>query len=111
MSSIFVTGVGLIDTDASHSLILKAGSNLTADRIVTITTGDAARILTLAGDATISGTNTGDQDLSTYLTAAAALTDNAIVRGDGGVRGVQTGGTTPVSGVGRVIQGSGRVSL
>ncbi len=56
--------VQLDDTDASHQLVLTPGSNLTADRVLTITTGDAARTLTMAGDATISGTNTGDQTIT-----------------------------------------------
>lgn len=58
------TGLHLLDTDASHDLILKPGSNLTADRTLTITTGDADRTLTLSGNATISGTNTGDQTIT-----------------------------------------------
>lgn len=55
------TGLHILDTDASHDLILKHGSNLTADRTLTITTGDSDRTLTLSGNADISGTNTGDQ--------------------------------------------------
>lgn len=34
------TGLHLLDTDASHDLILKPGSNVTADRTLTLTTGD-----------------------------------------------------------------------
>jgi len=50
------TGLHLLDTDASHDLIVAPGSNLTADRTLTITTGDADRTLTLSGDVTLSGT-------------------------------------------------------
>jgi hypothetical protein len=61
-------GVQIDDTDATHQLILTPGSNLTADRVLTITTGDAARTLTFTADATIggttSGTNTGDQTIT-----------------------------------------------
>lgn len=57
-------GLHLLDTDASHDLIVSPGSNLTADRTLTITTGDADRELTLSGDATISGSNTGDQTIT-----------------------------------------------
>ncbi len=57
------TGLSVLDTDASHSLTLKPGSNLSAARTLTITTGDADRTLTLSGNATISGTNTGDQTI------------------------------------------------
>lgn len=58
------TGLHILDTNASHDLILAPGSNLTADRTLTINTGDSNRALTLAGDATISGTNTGDQTIT-----------------------------------------------
>ena len=39
-------GLHILDTNASHDLIIKAGSDLTADRIFSIITGDAARSLT-----------------------------------------------------------------
>lgn len=52
-------GLHLLDTDASHDLIVKPGSNLSADRTLTVTTGDSDRTLTLTGDASISGTHTG----------------------------------------------------
>ena len=35
------TGLHLLDTNASHDLIIKPGSDLTADKTLTITTGDA----------------------------------------------------------------------
>lgn len=54
------TGLKVKDTDASHGLSIVPGSNLTADRALTVTTGDADRTLTMSGNATISGTNTGD---------------------------------------------------
>jgi len=44
----------ILDTNATHDLIIKPGSNLTADRIFTIITGDAARSLTLSGNPTLS---------------------------------------------------------
>lgn len=46
-------GLHLLDTNASHDLVISPGSDLTADRILTITTGDAARTLTLSGNATL----------------------------------------------------------
>lgn len=63
------TGLHVLDTDASHDLILKPGSNLTVDRTLTLTTGDADRTLTISGDTTLSGgthsgTNTGDQTIT-----------------------------------------------
>jgi len=43
----------LDDTNASHQLIITPGSDLAADRVLTLTTGDAARTLTLNGNATL----------------------------------------------------------
>lgn len=58
------TGFSIQDTNASHSLIISPGSDLSANRTFTITTGDADRTLTMSGNATISGTNTGDQTIT-----------------------------------------------
>lgn len=59
------TGLKLRDTDASHGLTVVPGSNLSADRTFTLTTGDASRTLDIsAGNVTIS-------------TAGAALIDDA----------------------------------
>jgi hypothetical protein len=57
-------GLRILDTDASHDLVIKAGSDLSADRILTLSTGNANRELTLTGNATVSGTNTGDQTIT-----------------------------------------------
>jgi len=43
-------GLHIIDTNATHDLIIKAGSNLTADRILSFITGDVARTITLTGN-------------------------------------------------------------
>lgn len=64
-----IAGLHILDTDASHDLIISPGSNLTADHTLTFTTGDADRTLTLGGNATLnggthSGTNTGDQTIT-----------------------------------------------
>jgi hypothetical protein len=53
------TGLHILDTNASHDLIIAPGSDLTADRTLTVTTGDANRTLTLSGNATLN------QDVST----------------------------------------------
>lgn len=63
------TGLHLLDTNASHDLIIAPGSDLTADHTLTITTGDADRTLTInasttLGGGTHSGTNTGDQTIT-----------------------------------------------
>lgn len=59
------SGIKILDTNASHTLGLVVGSNLTADRTLTFTTGDADRTLDIsAGSVTISA-------------AGAALIDDA----------------------------------
>lgn len=60
-----LSGFHLLDTNATHDLILNPGTDLTADRTLTITTGDANRTLDMTGgNATVSGTNTGDQTIT-----------------------------------------------
>jgi hypothetical protein len=71
------TGLHLLDTNASHDLIVAPGSNLTADRTLTVTTGDT--------DITVNLTDPGadrllfwDETASTWrdLTLAAGLVIN-----------------------------------
>jgi len=47
------SGLHVLDTNASHDLIFTPGSDLTADRALTFTTGDAARVITLSGNPTL----------------------------------------------------------
>ncbi len=72
------TGLHILDTNASHDLIVKPGTDLSADRTLTITTDDADQTLTITGSPSLSGTNTGDQTLAGLgggaLTKAAAAT-------------------------------------
>jgi len=75
------TGLHILDSDASHDLIVKPGSNLTADRELTVTTGDAARTLDIsAADVTIT-------------TAGAALLDDANAAAQRTTLGVDAAGT------------------
>lgn len=64
------TGFKIKDTNASHGLIIAPGSDLTADRTLTLTTGDAARTLTLSANLTVSSA-------TTISSAGAALIDDA----------------------------------
>jgi hypothetical protein len=64
--------VQIDDTNASHQLIITPGSDLAADRVLTITTGDAARTLTLGDDVNLSDADKGD------VTVSADFTDFAI---------------------------------
>lgn len=48
------TGLHLLDTDDSHDLIIAPGSDLGADRTLTLITGDADRTITLTGNPTLN---------------------------------------------------------
>lgn len=92
------TGLHILDTDASHDLTIKPGSNLTADRILTLTTGDAARKLSLLGNLFVESLSRLNQDLTTDAEptfAGALLTDNlTLPKTSGkGIR-VDTGAST-----------------
>lgn len=116
----------LEDSDASHYLTITTTSNLTAARTLTLVPGDAARTLTISGDATISQdySSTGNPQFATIELGAATDTTlarsgagdmtiegNAVYRvggtdvaiSDGGT-GTSTGAMTLVSGAARTIQ-------
>lgn len=59
------TGLHILDTNASHDLILAPGSNITADRTLTLTTGDANRTLDLGANLTVEAASVVNQDLTT----------------------------------------------
>lgn len=58
------TGLHILDTNATHDLIIAPGSNLTADRTLTLTTGDANRAVSLSGDVTLGGTVSVSKNLT-----------------------------------------------
>lgn len=66
INSIFLDNQGLKvkETTGQFGLILQPGSDLSADRTLSIITGDANRILSITGNSVISGTNTGDNTAS-----------------------------------------------
>lgn len=82
-------GLKVADSNGSHYLILRTSSDLTADRNLTFVPGDAARIVTISGDTTIS------QDYSTTGTPQfakvgvnAAISTGALVNVGGSFTGV-----------------------
>jgi hypothetical protein len=83
------TGLHLLDTNATHDLIIAPGSNLTADRTLTVTTGDSDRTLTVSGNATVSQdySTTGNPQFATIELGAA--TDTTISRASAGVVSVE----------------------
>ena len=80
------TGLHILDTNASHDLIIKPGQDLTADRTLTITTPNADTALTLTGDLIMSGafaltltiTNTTDVTFPTTGTLATLAGSEAL---------------------------------
>ena len=96
-------GLHILDTNATHDLIITPGSNLTADRVLTITTGDAARTFDIsAGSVTISAfgaTLTDDADASTARTTlglGTLATQSGTFSGTSS--GTNTGDQSSVSG-------------
>jgi len=78
-------GLHILDTNASHDLVIKAGSDLTADRILSFVTGDAARTVTLSGNPTL------DDWFDQAVKAASTPTFGGIVIADGGTIGQAAG--------------------
>jgi hypothetical protein len=69
------SGITILDTDASHTLGIVVGSNLTATRTLTLTPGDASRTITLSGDPTLVA--------GTMVPTTVTLTAAGIVTGGG----------------------------
>lgn len=70
------TGLRLLDTDATHPLVIVPGSNLTVARNFTITTGDAARTLSMSGNLTVAAdfATSGANALTLTTTGATNVT-------------------------------------
>lgn len=90
--------IGMEDTDSSHYLYVEPGSNLTADRVLTVTTGDADRTLTVSGNATISQdySTTGNPQFATIELGAAS--DTTLSRSAAGVVAVEGVDLVKISG-------------
>ena len=68
------SGLHVLDTNASHDLVITPGSDLTADRILTVTTGDAARTLDIsAASVTVSSFGSTLVDDASKLVALTTL--------------------------------------
>lgn len=87
-----LTGFSLRSTGAAFDLTLATSEVLTAGRTLSIVMGDAARTLTFAGNATISGTNTGDQTSVTGNAGTATALQTAR-----NINGVSFNGTADIT--------------
>lgn len=72
------TGLHILDTGGDHDLIIKPGTDVSVDRTLTLTTGDADRTITLSGDPTLA--DWFDQSVKVAATPAfAGLTTTGAV--------------------------------
>lgn len=70
------SGIKILDTNGSHTLGLIGGSDLTADRTLTFTTGDASRTFSMGGNITIANAfaTSGAFGITLTATGTTALT-------------------------------------
>ncbi len=118
------TGLHLLDTNASHDLIIKPGSNITADRTLTITTGDTDMIVdfTAVTDEFVlaydTGTNTwrgvaaaAGGGITIGTTTITSGTDTRILFDDAGVVGEDSRLTWDKTNDILTIGGTGRITV
>lgn len=70
------------DNAGGEKLTVAVAEALTAPRTLSVITGDADRTFTLTGDASIQGTNTGDQTSIVGITGTKAQFDTAVTDGN-----------------------------
>lgn len=81
------------DTDHSNHLFVKWGEDIVSDRSLILSVNDGSRTLTIPGDATISGTNTGDQTSIVGITGTVAEFNTALTGADFATGGGTASGT------------------
>lgn len=83
----------IFDASGAYKTTLVAGSTLTADRNLTLTTGDAARTLTLSGNPTLADWFDQAVKSASSPTFAALTTTTTTVKGGGSAVNTRVGGT------------------
>ena len=96
------TDLCLMDTDVSHALRLVAGSNLSAERTLTLTTGDAARTITLSGNPTLADWFDQSVKAAAMPTFAAANVTGVVDAG-----GYEVSGTPGIDATMNLLGGPG----
>jgi hypothetical protein len=70
--------LSLNDSDSAFNLEVQSTSTLTSDKTLTFDVNDGNRTVTVAGDATINGSNSGDVTVSDTATIDLTLTGQAL---------------------------------
>ncbi len=79
ITSVLLNQTGLVvKGDDDNALTIKPDETLTAGRTLNIRTGNSDRILTLTGDASISGSNNGDQSSIVGISGTLAQFNTAL---------------------------------
>lgn len=79
ITSVLLNQTGLVVKGASsNALTIKPNETLSVGRTLNIVTGDASRTLTFTADASVGGTNTGDQDLSGLVPTTRTVNGHAL---------------------------------
>ena len=99
------TDLHIFDTNASHDLILKPGSDITADRTLTLTTGDADRTISLSGNFTTAADLITSGANSLTLTTTGAT--NVTLPTSGTLYGTATGSITSANLLGSLSDETG----
>lgn len=101
--ALVVTTFGVLDTDQSHQLQFAAGSNLTVNRVLTFTTGDAARTLTINGDVTLPAGTALVSGGAAGTPSSITLTNGTGLPASGIAAGILGGTITLGEGTGNVL--------
>lgn len=79
----------LMDTDETHGVTVNIGSNLTAERALSLVTGDADRTVTLSGNPTLSDWFDQSVKSTASPTFAAPIASTAVIVGAATTSGIR----------------------
>lgn len=97
----YTKALRLMDTTGGQYLALVSGEDLSGNKTLTVVVGDANRTLTFTADASVGGTNTGDQT-TTIVTpsgnATSAVPTITLAEGNAAIDIAGTGSTVTLKG-------------